>query len=162
MARRKITDEEWTKIRQEYITQGVSGRDLAKKYDVSESAVFSKAKNEQWEEQRQQFKSTLKAKVIEQDMESKVLQANRINTIAGKLLDKMDTAIANTPILTATEFSKYAASLEKIKGILNIRTAEDDEEQRARIEKLRKEAAKEDRSSTITVTMEGDIGTYGK
>ena len=43
-----------------------------------------------------------------------------------------------------------------------LKTELDRMEQEARIEKLRREAAKEDRSSTITVTMEGDIGTYGK
>ena len=78
------------------------------------------------------------------------------------LLKKVVAGIENAPLMTPTAASNYSNALKNIKEIQMIRTAEDLEEQRARIEKLRREAAKEDRSSTITVTMEGDIGTYGK
>ena len=65
-------------------------------------------------------------------------------------------------IVDRSGLRQITAALKDLKEIQMLKTELDRMEQEARIEKLRKEAAKEDRSSTITVTMEGDIGTYGK
>ena len=42
-----------------------------------------------------------------------------------------------------------------------VRSEEDIEEQRARIAKLHREADKEDRSTTVTVTLEREMDSYG-
>lgn len=162
MARKNLTEAEWAIVRHKYVTTAISGRDLAQKENVSYSTLAKRAKREQWEAKRMQHGCNVEAKLNEQDIEKKADFATQITEVAGNLLSKIGCEIIDAPSITASDANKYASALDKLKGVLNIRTAEDLEEQRARIEKLRKEAAKEDRSSTITVTMEGDIGTYGK
>ena len=99
---------------------------------------------------------------MQRDIDCKVDSAVHLMRVTGMLLGKIETGITNTPIMSATAANNYASSLEKVKGILNIRSAEDLEEQKARIEKLRRESEKEDTSKTITVTLEGAMAEYGR
>ena len=64
--------------------------------------------------------------------------------------------------LPASAAKNYSDGLKNVKEIYMIRTAEDIEEQQARIAKLKKEGQDDDKSKTITVTLEGDLSRYAK
>jgi transposase-like protein len=153
---------DWQKIKEEYITTDITCRSLAEKHGVSESTLFKKCSKEQWEATRKQHRSKLEAKVLQKDINRKAQRAARLTEAADLLLIKIENGIANAPIVTPTAAKNYSDALKNIKEIHMIRTEEDIEEQRARIEKLRREADKDDRSASITVHLEGEMDRYGE
>ena len=153
---------DWAKIEAEYITTDTSYRKLADKYGLNQATVAQKAKADDWVSKRKHHASATQAEIIDNDKQSKVDRAAKLNSAADQLLDKIVKGIENTPLLTPTAASNYSNALKNIKEIQMIRSAEDLEEQRARIEKLRRESEKEDNSKTITVTLEGAMAEYGR
>lgn len=161
MARKTLSDSEWAEIKHEYVTTDISGRDLAEKRGVPESTLFKRSSKEQWEAERKRHRSRLEAKLMQRDIDRKVNRASRIADAADLLLDKIEASISNAPILTPTAANNYSSALRNIKDVQMIRTAEDIEEQRARIEKLRRDTERGDQSATVVVTLEGGIDSYG-
>lgn len=157
-------DSVWEQIKTEYITQGESPRELAKKYKVSKNTIYQRAKVEDWEGQKVQFRDETGTKIRDSIQNQMVDDAVKLMSAVDALLDRVVEIIDldNPKHMTPAGVKNISETLLNIRTIKNIRSEEDIEEQRARIEKLRKEAAKEDNTRTITVTMEGDIGTYGK
>ena len=70
--------------------------------------------------------------------------------------------ISSAGIVTPTAAKNYSDALKNIKEIHMIRSAEDIEEQKARIEKLRKEAASGDKNEPIRVVIDDNLTEYGK
>ena len=153
---------DWAKIEAEYITTDTSYRKLADKYNVDQATIARKAKKEDWVSKRQQHISTTQAKVLAADTQQKVDRASRLKNVADKLLDRVEDIVEYDQHLTATAIKNLSDALKNIKEAQMIRTAEDIEEQQARIAKLKKEVQDDDKSKTITVTLEGDLSRYAK
>ena len=56
---------------------------------------------------------------------------------------------------------ELASAIKSLKEVQMLKTELDEQEQKARIDKLRKDAMEEEKDKTITVVMEGDIDSYG-
>ena len=153
---------DWAKIEAEYITTDTSYRKLAEKYNVDQATIARKAKKEDWVSKRQQHISTTQAKVLAADAQQKVDRASRLKNVADKLLDRVEDIVEYDQHLTASAIKNLSDALKNIKEAQMIRTAEDIEEQQARIAKLKKEVQDDDKSKTITVTLEGDLSRYAK
>lgn len=153
---------DWAKIEAEYITTDTSYRKLADKYNVDQATIARKAKKEDWVSKRQQHISTTQAKVLAADTQQKVDRASRLKNVADKLLDRVEDIVEYDQHLTASAIKNLSDALKNIKEAQMIRTAEDIEEQQARIAKLKKEVQDDDKSKTITVTLEGDLSRYAK
>jgi hypothetical protein len=154
---------DWAKIEAEYITDTeTSYRKLAQKYGLNQATISQKAKAEDWVSKRKQHASSTQAEILDRDRSAKVDKAAELNDTAMELLKKVKQGIVNAPIVTPSAANNYATALEKLKGVLSIRSNEDIEEQRARIDKLRREADRDDRSASITVTLEGVMDSYGE
>ena len=153
---------DWAKIEAEYITTDTSYRKLADKYNVDQATIARKAKKEDWVSKRQQHISTTQAKVLAADAQQKVDGASRLKNVADKLLDRVEDIVEYDQHLTATAIKNLSDALKNIKEAQMIRTAEDIEEQQARIAKLKKEVQDEDKSKAITVVLEGDLSKYAK
>ena len=153
---------DWAKIEAEYITTDTSYRKLADKYNVDQATIARKAKKEDWVSKRQQHISTTQAKIIAADAQQKVDRASRIKNVADKLLDRVEDIVEYDQHLTAAAIKNLSDALKNIKEAQMIRTAEDIEEQKARIAKLQKDVQDDDKSKTITVTLEGDLSRYAK
>ena len=152
---------DWANIKMEYITTDITLRELAKKHGVSESMIFKKCSKEKWEAARKQQVSKVEEKILQKDANRKASRAARLSDAADLLLSKIESGIANAPIVTPTAAKNYSDALKNIKEIHMNRTEEDIEEQKARIAKLKRDAEKEDRSSQVTVVIEGD-SSYGE
>lgn len=154
---------DWARIRTEYISapKKVSYRKLAKKYGVSESGLFAKASEEQWVEQREQFQNKTVAKSLDAISDATADRAVALMDAADLLLERTLNGIKAYRELPATAAKNYSDALKNIREIHMIRTEEDIEEQKARIAKLKRDAEKEDRSSQVTVIIEGD-SSYGE
>jgi tRNA-dihydrouridine synthase len=131
---------DWAKIEAEYITTETSYRRLAEKYRVDQATIARKAKKEDWVSKRQQHISTTQAKIIAADAQQKVDRASRLKSVADKLLDRVEDIVEYDQHLTASAIKNLSDALKNIKEAQMIRTAEDIEEQQARIAKLKKEA----------------------
>jgi tRNA-dihydrouridine synthase len=153
---------DWAKIEAEYITTDTSYRKLADKYNVDQATIARKAKKEDWVSKRQQHISTTQAKIIAADAQQKVDRASRLKSVADKLLDRVEDIVEYDQRLTASAIKNLSDALKNIKEAQMIRTAEDIEEQQARIAKLKKEVQDEDKSKAITVVLEGDLSKYAK
>jgi tRNA-dihydrouridine synthase len=130
---------DWAKIEAEYITTETSYRRLAEKYRVDQATIARKAKKEDWVSKRQQHISTTQAKIIAADAQQKVDRASRLKSVADKLLDRVEDIVEYDQHLTASAIKNLSDALKNIKEAQMIRTAEDIEEQQARIAKLKKE-----------------------
>ena len=153
---------DWEKIKAEYITTDISVRDLAQKHGVHYTTIGKKASKEGWQTQRQQQTNTTLTKILQADTEQKVDRATKLYNAADELLNKIVAGISSAGIVTPTAAKNYSDALKNIKEIHMIRSAEDIEEQKARIEKLRKDAASGDKNEPIRVVIDDGLNQYGK
>lgn len=151
---------DWKAIEAEYITTGSSYRKLAEKYGLDQATIARRAKREEWVSKRQQHASKTQAEIITADTAQKVDRATKLYNAADDLLDKIVAGISSGSVVSATAAKNYSDALRSIKEIHMIRSAEDIEEQKARIDKLRKDAQREDSNRAITITLEGDLDDY--
>lgn len=146
---------DWNKIRMEYITQGVSYRDLAKKYPVTAAAIAYHGKAEGWMELRKQNAMQVQEKVLEAVEEDAVRRARRIQSVADKLLNKVEQSLETEEGISSGEMKNLAGILKSIKEIQMIRSPLDDQEQRAKISALEKQAERNSQDLGISVALEG-------
>ena len=143
---------DWQDIKTEYITTKTSFRKLADKHGLNKDTIWKKAKEEGWDDLRRQHIDNVQTKILDADTEQKVDRAVRLMTVADKLLDKVEQWVEMGDPISATHIKNLSDAIKNIKEVQMIRTAEDIEEQNARIAKLRKEAeAEEKKDNTIVI-----------
>ena len=154
---------DWQKIKTEYITTDTSYRKLADKYGIDQATISRKAKKEDWVSKRQHHLSETQAKILTADTEQKVDRAKRLATVADKLLAKVEEWVEMGEPISANSIKNLSDAIKNIKEVQMIRTEEDVEEQRARIDKLRKEAEKEEKNdNTIVIQFAAGSEEYAK
>lgn len=154
----------WEKIKADYIAHGIKPRELARKYKVSKNTIYQRAKDEDWEGQKGQWCDETGTKILEGIQNKMVDDAVKIAAGADALMDRVMEIIeqGHPKHMTPAGVKNLAETILSLKSIKNIRSEEDIEEQRARIDKLRREADRDDRSASITVTLEGVMDSYGE
>ena len=154
---------DWQKIKTEYITTDTSYRKLADKYGIDQATISRKAKKEDWVSKRQHHLSETQAKILTADTEKKVDRAARLMTVADKLLEKVEQWVEMGDPVSATSIKYLSDAIKNIKEVQMIRTAEDIEEQKARIAKLQKEAEREEnKDNTIVIQFAEGSEEYAK
>ena len=151
---------DWQKIKTEYLTTDTSYRKLAEKYKVNATTIAKKASKEDWQSQRQQQASKTLSKMLAADTKQKVDRATRLMTVADKLLKKVEMYVDGDDLISPTSAKNLSDTLKNIKEVCMVRTAEDIEEQKARIAKLQKEAQKEEQNHDVTIVIEGGEGAW--
>ena len=149
---------DWKKIKTEYITTDTSYRKLAQKYGVNYRTICVRSKQEGWIEQREQHTNETTTNIINAIGRQQVSRAERLQSVADKLLTKVESLLDGDPeLLGDTQSMKHISGvLKDIKEIQMIRSDKDLEEQDARIAKLRKEAEKEENDNRdVTIVIEG-------
>ena len=145
----------WNAIKKEYITSNISYRDLAKKYGIHYRTIADKGKAEQWREERKRHTHKTVTKMLEADTKKKVSSIERLESVADKVLHKVEDYIDScTPQNIDTQALKHISGvLKDIKDVM--RSRKDLQEQDARIAKLQKEAEdKKDTTGGIEVVFE--------
>lgn len=153
-----MADINWTAIRTDYITSNVSYRDLEKKYGVCYRQIAKRGQAEGWGSQRSQHNHEVITKILGNDTKQKVSSVKRLESVADKVLDKVEAYIDACDITAMdTQSMKHISGvLKDIKDVM--RNRKDLEEQDARIEKLKAEAlqranAEEDDDETGVVLL---------
>ena len=129
---------DWNSIRQEYITDASSSyRKLAKKYGVSYSAIGDKARKEGWQEERERFQTKTLSKTLNAISQGQAKRASRLQTVADKLLDKIEAAVDNFEmrdlLVDKYVLKQITGAMKDIKDIQMVKSDADIREQEARI-----------------------------
>jgi hypothetical protein len=146
---------DWNKIKTEYITTNTSYRKLAQKYGVHYNAIANRAKQEDWISQRERYCDRTVTKTVTAISDKQVDRAARLQSVADRLLQKVERLMdiddkmledseGEASILGAKGMKSLSGILKDIGEIQGIKSDADMREQEARIEKLRREAERED------------------
>jgi transcriptional regulator of aromatic amino acid metabolism len=158
---------DWKTIKTEYITdESSSYRKLAKKYGVSYSAIGDKARKEGWMEEREQYQTKTLSKTLTAISNGQAKRASRLQTVADKLLDKIEAAVDNFDmaelLMDKQALKQITGALKDIKDIQMIRSDADIREQEARIKALEKSAEKSDGTTQTISVVFASNEEYGK
>lgn len=154
---------DWKKIKAEYIRGGISYRKLAAKYGVSLSSVCDHSKAEKWADLRKQTANKANTKITESVASQEAARAAKYLTVADKILQKIDEGVESGELLyNPKAIHELTGAIRDLKEIHGLRTALDDEEQRARIDKLRRDAVAEEQNNDIRVVIASDLEEFSK
>jgi hypothetical protein len=158
---RKEFSVDWNKLKAEYIAGGTSYRKLAQKHGVSFDTLKIIAKKGKWFQLRQQADHKATTKMVDVVSENAVSLMAKLNEVADKLLDKISKQIDDSEVIMGQEIKHYTSALKDIKDIKGIKSDIDLDEQKARIDKLRKEAkAEDDDDEKVIITFGKDADKY--
>lgn len=151
---------DWLAIKTEYITTDTSYRKLAEKYGVSRVQIGNVGRDEGWVELRRQHLDETLSKTVEAIAAQEVDRAARILTVADKLLDKIEAIVdaVEGHDIPSKSIRALTAAVKDLKEIQGIRSKLDDEEQQARIDKLRREAEKDEDTGDGVIEVVFDAG----
>lgn len=133
---------EWQKIKAQYISGNTSYRKLAEEHGISFNTLKDRAVAEQWYQLRQQNHNKTTTRIVKANQDKDVKKAVDIIDVADKLLDKIEE-IAGM-VSDPDSIKKLTSAIKDLKDIKGIKSDADMREQEARIEKLRREAERED------------------
>ena len=151
----------WKKIKAEYIRGGVSYRKLAEKYGVSFSTLRKVASKEKWTDLRNKAGAKMDSKIVESIASQEAKRVDRVNSIADKLLTRIEECVDDGSIFAVSKGLKdITSALKEIRDIKGMKSELDMQEQMARIEKLRKEAMADQESNDIKVVIEADLDAF--
>ena len=154
---------DWQAIKTEYITTNTSYRKLAQKYGLSHVQIGNVGKEEKWVELRRQHLDKTLAKTVEKISQQEANRAARIHTVADKLLNKIEAMVDSERPLDTKGIRALTAAVKDLKEIQSVKSALDEQEQRARIDNLRKNAeADGGNKEPIRVIIGDDLAEYSK
>ncbi len=155
---------DWNKLKKEYVKGGVSYRQLCEKYNVPFGTLSKVASKENWAALRKKAGEETDTKLVDAVSEQNAKYGKEIYAVADLLLEKLKQAVECTGLLSAQSMRQYTAALRDLKDIKNIRSEADMNEQRARIDKLRKEIDKEDKTGNdgVNVVMSSEMEEYAQ
>ena len=146
---------DWQTIKTEYITKDTSYRKLAEKYGIHYKVISDRGKAEGWVELRSQHRDKTLTKTLDKISQQKANRAARVQTVADKLLDKIEAMVDSGEPLDTMGVRALTAAVKDLKEIQNIKSALDEQEQRARIANLQKQADPEQHQDAPKLVIEG-------
>ena len=131
---------DWKAIRTEYITTETSYRKLAQKYGINVTTIAKTASDEKWVEQRKQHAINTQTKTLEKISQQEANRAAKIHSVADKLLKKIEAMVDSEEPLDTKGIRALTAAVKDLKEIQSVKSDLDQQEQRARIANLQKQA----------------------
>ena len=153
---------DWQAIKTEYITTDTSYRKLAQKHGVSYQAICHRSKAEGWIAAREQHLNDTTTKTLDKISQQQADRAAKVLNVADKLLLKIE-ALAGMPGLMPKDARSLVAAANGLKELYCIKSDLDEQEQKARIANLRKQADSDDgNKEPIKVIIGSDLEDYSK
>lgn len=148
---------DFKKIKAEYIRGGTSYRKLASKYGVSFSSIRRRAEKENWTDLRTQAEQKSSTKIVESVASQEAERVNGIQTVADILLQKIAEGVKSGYLIVDSQSIRHiTSSLKDLRDIKGYKSELDMQEQLARIEKLRKDATKDE----VSAEEQGQYGVF--
>ena len=154
---------DWQAIKTEYITTDTSYRKLAQKYGIHYKVISDRGKAEKWVELRSQHRDKTLTKTLDKISQQQANRAAKVLTVADKLLLKIE-ALADMPGLKPKDARSLVAAASDLKErIYCIKSDLDEQEQKARIANLQKQAETDNgNKEPIKVIIGSDLEEYSK
>ena len=155
----EISEDVWEKIKNEYVTTDISIRGIEKKYGIPFTRLRTRIEAEGWKQAKDECKSKIAQKSIDLLVEHRAEECTRAFRIANKVMDKLEAVVENldaTEIDVEKRLKSITSAIKDLKEIGVFRSALDQAEQEARINKLRKDAEEEQTDAEITITFMED------
>lgn len=134
---------DWQAIKTEYITTQTSYRKLAQKHGVSYQAICHRSKEEGWIALREQHTNNTITKTLEKISQQEANRAAKIHSVADKLLNKIEAMVDSERPLDTKGIRALTAAVKDLKEIQSVKSTLDEQEQKARIANLQKQANRE-------------------
>jgi hypothetical protein len=153
-----VSEDTWDKLRMEYISSSdVSIRGLQKKYGIPYNQIRNRCENENWLEQRDELKNQRAQKSIDLVSTHQANECSKAFMLANKVMDKLGEVIEKidpNDEYAMKNLKDATSAIKNLKEIGLFRSALDQQEQEARINKLRKDVEEEHGDTSITVVIE--------
>lgn len=146
---------DWQAIKTEYITTDTSYRKLAQKYGVSRVQIGNVGKEEGWVELRRQHLDRTMTKTVAAVECAQVNRAKKMQAVADKLLLKIEAMADSDKPMDAKAIRALTAAVMNLKNIQGIKSDLDEQEQRARIANLQKQANPDNGGNAPKLVVEG-------
>lgn len=135
---------EWTEIKTEYIATDLSIRELAEKHGCSYYTLRNKCHQGGWAKLKEERKAESVRKIVQLASDDQANRMRRLLDVSDKLLAQVEREIdglskTKNPI-SKSDYKALASTIKDIKDIQSIKSKLDIEEQKARIEILKRQA----------------------
>lgn len=160
---------DFRKIKREYVRGNASLKALSEKYKVPYGTLRKKSAAENWIEARNKKRTKAEQLVIdaaarmEADRFGRILDAtDRLLVKVAALIDSPDFETKITDTKSKLALRELSGTLKDIKEIQGVKSERDIEEQKARIESLRRGAGASEGDAVIKVTFGAEGEEFGK
>ncbi len=115
----RLTKEQWESLKADYVTGVYSVRELAKKYDVSHSAINKKIRNEGWKSVEQdELRELVEQKKVSKSFQNKVSNVSKEHKVNKDAFEKKIDEIADITTMlesnTKKLLSKQTAMMDEM------------------------------------------------
>ena len=156
---------DWNAIKSEYITSDTSYRKLSKKYGISTTSIGTRARAEGWCALKEQFLNDTYSETIEAAKDNEVKRRERNISVSDKLLSAIEKAVdmflSEELVLDKGALKSLTGAVKDIKDIQSLKGDLDIQEQKARIDNLRRQSG-ENSDNTLSVCFGEDVEGYSK
>ncbi len=137
--------DKWEQIRTEYITTDISMRQLARKHDVTFSALSKRAVRGQWKELREQHGNDVDNAILDAHTEIKVDEYKSLLRAASTLSEKLCSIVESVDAEDLTvngmrDLRSLTMAIKDLAEIQGIKPDADKREQEARIKNLERQS----------------------
>lgn len=158
---------DWDKIKAEYISGDTSYRKLCAKYNVGFTTLKEKARKEKWTQLREQCDTKTDTEIVDIVSRERAKDFVRLMNVTDKLLGIVEEAIDKASIgelvIDRALLKQFSGTLKDIKDIKSIKSELDIEEQRAKIDLLKKQAEVGTKADpTVIVKFEDGVSEWAK
>ena len=156
---------DWNKLKKEYISGNESYRQLSEKYGVSHSQIMKRGAAEKWNDLKKKKGRIAEEKMVEKAAENESKIEDSVFEAAMLLLKaytKSVEVMSEADALPPSMLKDYGSALKSIQAVLDKPTELDIQEQKARIEKLRRDTKEEDASKDVEIRISGWDESWAK
>ena len=118
---------DWNLLKAEYIAGNTSYRELAEKYEVSESTLRKLGAREKWTDLRNKVSTEAEQKLVDTVSDQKTDFASDLYDAAGELLAKIRENIKTDKMTNSQSIKHYSSALKDLRDLMGIKTEDDGE-----------------------------------
>lgn len=124
----KLPSSAWANMKTEYINSNISLRAIAKKYEISATTVFDRARTEGWEDARKTLNAELAEAVAKTKSAKAQSNTEKAEMAIGTVLDKVIIASAMISPTDTKALKDITAMMKDLKElqVFTIKNADDD------------------------------------
>lgn len=122
-----VSEQEWERLKTEYITSEISYRNMSSKYGISYTRLQQRGNDEDWRAQRKEYKEKLLNKSVDLICEEQAQRIAKAILIGDKMLEKVEESLNEIDVvLCRTVTTKKGFEKDEEGHILETSTSTED------------------------------------